>query len=178
MAVSKKIRFEVFKRDSFKCQYCGSVPPAVTLEVDHIQPKSKDGSDEIDNLITSCFDCNRGKSDRELNAIPQSTAEKTTNLIEREEQYAEYKKILAVIKARQQQEIDAIDDIYSSYFPDYCLNDRFKNGSLKTFLRLLGFEKVEQAMHAACGRIYQDEKAIRYFCGICWNIIKQPDLHG
>lgn len=178
MALSKKLRFEVFKRDGFKCQYCGSAPPTVTLEVDHIHPRAKAGSDDIDNLITSCFDCNRGKSDRVLTSVPQTTAEKTAALQEREEQYKEYKKILAKIKAREQADIDSVDEIYQSYFPEWCLNDRFKNGSLRMFIRMLGIEKVEQAMHAACGKMYDDGKAIKYFCGICWNRIKNPDVHG
>ena len=64
--ISKKLRFEVFKRDSFTCQYCGKSAPDVVLEVDHINPVSKGGDNDLLNLITSCRDCNRGKSDREL----------------------------------------------------------------------------------------------------------------
>lgn len=66
MSISKKTRFEVFKRDGFKCQYCGRSAPEVILHVDHIQPVAKGGEDDIMNLITSCFDCNMGKSDRLL----------------------------------------------------------------------------------------------------------------
>jgi len=172
MSLSKKLRFEVFKRDSFKCQYCGNNPPIVVLEVDHIIPVSKGGPDDIDNLVTSCFDCNRGKSDRELTCLPQTTIEKTSQLKDKEEQYAEYKKILAKIKRREQKEIDAIDKVFQSYFPDWCLNDRFKNGSLRMFIKLIGFNAVESAMNTACGRINSDNKAIKYFCGICWNRIK------
>lgn len=65
-SLSKKVRFEVFKRDSFKCQYCGKSSPDVVLEVDHIHPVSKGGENDIMNLVTSCRDCNAGKSDREL----------------------------------------------------------------------------------------------------------------
>ena len=65
-SLSKKLRFEVFKRDKFTCQYCGEKAPNVVLEVDHITPVSKKGTDELFNLITSCFDCNRGKSNIEL----------------------------------------------------------------------------------------------------------------
>lgn len=36
--ISKKTRFEVFKRDSFTCQYCGRTAPDVILEIDHINP--------------------------------------------------------------------------------------------------------------------------------------------
>lgn len=65
-AISKKIRFEVFKRDKFTCQYCGKQAPNVILEVDHIQPVSKAGKNDLLNLITSCNDCNRGKTNIEL----------------------------------------------------------------------------------------------------------------
>jgi hypothetical protein len=64
--LSKKIRFEVFKRDSFTCQYCGTKAPDVILEVDHIKPVKEGGNSDLMNLITSCFNCNRGKGKREI----------------------------------------------------------------------------------------------------------------
>lgn len=66
-SITKKIRFEVFKRDSFTCQYCGQMAPDVVLEVDHIIPVSQGGKNEVLNLVTSCFDCNRGKGKDKLN---------------------------------------------------------------------------------------------------------------
>lgn len=60
------IRFQVFKRDKFTCQYCGR--SGVELEVDHITPVASGGTNDIDNLITACKDCNRGK--RDLPVIP------------------------------------------------------------------------------------------------------------
>lgn len=64
--LSKKVRFEVFKRDNFACQYCGQSAPNILLEIDHINPVANGGNDGILNLITSCFDCNRGKGARKL----------------------------------------------------------------------------------------------------------------
>ena len=64
--LSKGIRFEVFKRDNFTCQYCGAKAPDVILEVDHINPIKLGGTNEIMNLVTSCFNCNRGKSAKKL----------------------------------------------------------------------------------------------------------------
>ena len=63
-ALSKKIRFEVFKRDKFTCNYCGRSPVIddVVLEVDHIVPVKEGGNNHMLNLLTSCFDCNRGKA--------------------------------------------------------------------------------------------------------------------
>ena len=59
--ISKRTRFEVFKRDMFSCQYCGKKSPDVVLHVDHIKPVSKGGKNTITNLITACRDCNLGK---------------------------------------------------------------------------------------------------------------------
>jgi hypothetical protein len=65
-AIKKSVRFEVFKRDSFTCQYCGQKAPDVVLEVDHITPVSGGGDNDILNLLTACRGCNAGKSDRPL----------------------------------------------------------------------------------------------------------------
>jgi hypothetical protein len=59
-------RFEILKRDSFTCSYCGRSAPKVELEVDHVVPRARGGSDEYSNLTTACTDCNRGKSDSSL----------------------------------------------------------------------------------------------------------------
>lgn len=79
-SLSKKIRFEVFKRDSFTCQYCGRKAPDVILEVDHINPVKEGGENDILNLVTSCFDCNRGK--RDLRLSDASVVEKQRKQIE------------------------------------------------------------------------------------------------
>lgn len=61
--LSRRLRYQVFQRDKHTCQYCGRKPPEVRLEVDHRIPVSKGGTDDLDNLITACEDCNRGKGD-------------------------------------------------------------------------------------------------------------------
>lgn len=60
-AIPKRVRFEVFKRDSFTCQYCGAKAPGVILQCDHIHPVAGGGGNDILNLLTSCRDCNGGK---------------------------------------------------------------------------------------------------------------------
>lgn len=60
----KRISKAVFKRDNYTCQYCGKV--GGKLEVDHIFPFSKGGSDSLDNLTTSCQKCNRQKRDKSV----------------------------------------------------------------------------------------------------------------
>lgn len=53
-----KKRFKVLERDGFRCQYCWKNGRDVSLEVDHVIPKSKWGTDELTNLITCCRECN------------------------------------------------------------------------------------------------------------------------
>ena len=86
--LSKKIRFEVFKRDKFTCQYCGRSAPDVVLEVDHMIPVANGGSNDIMNLITSCKDCNRGKGARALSddSIIKKQQAQIQELAERKEQ--------------------------------------------------------------------------------------------
>jgi len=64
--ISKKLRFEVLKRDAFTCQYCGEKAPDVILHVDHIKSVVTGGDGEIINLITACSTCNLGKGPHNL----------------------------------------------------------------------------------------------------------------
>lgn len=58
--VSSRTRFLIFKRDLYRCCLCRR--SGVELELDHIIPLSKGGSNSIENLQTLCVPCNRGKS--------------------------------------------------------------------------------------------------------------------
>lgn len=64
-----KLRFKVFVRDNFTCQYCGRnvAEDKIKLNADHIFPRSEGGKDIIDNLRTSCVECNLGKRCEILN---------------------------------------------------------------------------------------------------------------
>lgn len=172
MAISKKLRFEVFKRDGFLCGYCGKTPPQVVLEVDHINPRSLEGDDDINNLITACFDCNRGKKDIPLNKVPNSIIENMEILKEKEEQLKEYQRLVKKIKVRESKEIEEIALIYNSYFKNWSLTERFKEATLRKFVRSLNIETIKESMHYACQRINEKDGAVRYFCGICWKRIK------
>jgi hypothetical protein len=62
-ALSVRKRFFVLKRDQFACVRCGASGVGVRLEVHHRVPFAKGGSDNLVNLETLCFDCNRGQRD-------------------------------------------------------------------------------------------------------------------
>ncbi|MFN8436704.1 MAG: HNH endonuclease [Cytophagales bacterium] len=54
-------RQNIFKRDGYKCAYCGSKH---SLTLDHVQPRSRKGPTTWENLITACSPCNAKKGDR------------------------------------------------------------------------------------------------------------------
>lgn len=173
--ISRRIRFEVFKRDGFTCQYCGSKPPSVVLELDHLHPVSKGGSNKRDNLITSCFDCNRGKSDGLLSEIPQSVSERGEALKEKRDQLRAYERLLASIRADEEARIDVIANAFALHFPGYTVSDRFRE-SVRGFLQKIPVDVVEGAMHKACIKVRSRDDALRYFCGICYGIIRGGTL--
>jgi len=65
--LNKSLRYDIMKRDNFKCVLCGNSPAldhSVVLEVDHILPVKKGGTNKEDNLRTTCRNCNAGKIDK------------------------------------------------------------------------------------------------------------------
>jgi len=73
--ISGGIRLEVFKRAKTKCEMCGVSNKVKALEVDHIIPRNKGGSDDISNLQALCYTCNsikRDKDDTDLMAVRKS----------------------------------------------------------------------------------------------------------
>ena len=61
--IPAKLRHQVFVRDGYRCVECGATNKETTLEIDHIIPVSKGGTNDIDNLQTLCKTCNRKKRD-------------------------------------------------------------------------------------------------------------------
>ena len=60
-------RQNIFKRDNFMCQYCGT--KSKNLTIDHVVPKIKGGIDSWENLVSACVKCNLYKADKYLKDI-------------------------------------------------------------------------------------------------------------
>lgn len=169
--LTKSVRFEVFKRDSFTCAYCGNHPPAVVLEVDHINPVKSGGDNSIDNLITSCFDCNRGKGCRELSIVPAKLKDRQSDLEEIESQLDAYRKFMDLRNKRINNDIEMVVSVFEEYWPGKTLTDSAKR-SVGKFLETLYVDDVianaDKALVNCAGKHY----AFKYFCAICWRQIK------
>ena len=149
MPVRPKTRFDVFKRDSFTCRYCGRTSPDVVLELDHIVPVCEGGSDDPINLATSCWDCNRGKTGEPLSVVMdgEDPYERAIMLLERERQLREYNAVLAQINERIEADVDSLVDWWHES------SHRWLRGadltSLEHALEKHPVEVVHKAMQAA-----------------------------
>jgi 5-methylcytosine-specific restriction endonuclease McrA len=74
--LSEKRRFDTLKRDGFRCVYCGRSGEEAVLHIDHLIPISAGGSDELDNLVTSCEACNQGKSSALIRGVYREDSKK------------------------------------------------------------------------------------------------------
>jgi|APSaa5957512576_1039674.scaffolds.fasta_scaffold13731_2 ATP adenylyltransferase len=59
------IKYDVLKRARFRCELCGISADVKALEVDHIVPRNKGGTDDQSNLQSLCYSCNAMKRDRD-----------------------------------------------------------------------------------------------------------------
>lgn len=172
-AISKKVRFEVFKRDGFKCQYCGQAAPEVILEVDHINPVSKGGGNDLMNLITSCKPCNAGKSDRELSddSVIQKQRAMLDELNERREQLEMMLQWRDGMKDIGEQSLKAFISEWESVAIGFHLNENGEK-TAKTLLRKFPLKVLLEAIEIAGERyikIGKDGNATEASVDMAWS---------
>lgn len=147
--ISPKIRFEVLKRDSFTCQYCGKKAPDVVLEIDHIKPVAKGGANEIMNYVTSCKCCNIGKGAREIGdqselAMQRKAIEELQERRNQIELMLKWKKSLSDAHAN---EAELISEHITEATGWDCSNAA--KSELKKLIKRFGFEIVFDSTEAA-----------------------------
>ena len=170
-SISKKTRFEVFKRDSFTCQYCGRKSPDVLLVIDHIEPVSKGGTNDILNLITSCRDCNAGKSDRQLSdsTVLDKQRQQLEELQERKEQIEMMFQWQKGLLELDDQVITRLADYWSEQAPGFYLNENGIKG-LKRLKRKFQIDEIMTAMKIAAEQYleYVDGEPTKESVEVAW----------
>jgi HNH endonuclease len=162
---SKRLRFEIFKRDNFTCRYCGRTPPIVVLELDHICPKSKGGLDDEMNLATSCMECNRGKADKLLSQqmTGADPSQKLQELRERKAQLSAYHKALKSLQ-------EAKEDLFQEQVGQYFKIGKDANHYLRQACDWYPAQDVAYAFRIAIQKTGgYESKCKRYFFGILRN---------
>jgi hypothetical protein len=177
-SISKKTRFEVFKRDGFRCVYCASHPPEVILHVDHVVAVAAGGTNDIDNLVTACEPCNQGKGARDIKVAPQTLAEKAVMVAEAEAQLLGYQEILQARRDRLEDETWRVADILEPGSPSNGYPRDWLT-SITRFIEKLGVHDVLGAAEIAYSKYrLSRRRCFLYFCGICWKRVRGEGVEG
>ncbi|MCR4406554.1 MAG: HNH endonuclease [Anaerolineae bacterium] len=72
----KLTKKEIFRRDDYRCQYCGQ--PSAHLTVDHVVPRHRGGTHSWSNLVSACPACNRRKGGKTLQEAHMSLLKQPT----------------------------------------------------------------------------------------------------
>lgn len=143
--------------------------------MDHIHPVSKGGSNDSDNLITACASCNLGKSDNLLSAIPLSLEEKAAMVAEREDQIAGYEEVIRGKRERLDEQMWECAELWMVHFRRDSIKKDYL-ASVRSFVDRLGCSTVMECIDLAARRKpYSETVAFKYFCGICWNKIRDGE---
>lgn len=171
-AVSTRTRFEVFKRDGFRCVYCGGTPLQRPLHVDHVVPLAEGGGNEPSNLVTACADCNLGKGPVPLERKKLATPIATEADHDHAQQILEYLAIQRQVEGAKQKVADVLAERWEEVIGPLSqeMADRL-GGHLSRW----PIEKLEEAMQitarkmSTVGREFEPYRATqqaKYFHGI------------
>lgn len=175
-SLPKKVRYEVLKRDSFTCQYCGRMAPEVILEVDHIIPVAEGGDEEMFNLITSCRDCNRGKGKTTISdqTVIEKQKKQLKDANEVREQVEMMIKWREELKNTMDMQIDEICNLVAGMTKENVnITDKGRS-EIRRLIKQFGFDEVYTSTEIAFDTYYwKKEEGAEYafgkIGGICYN---------
>lgn len=171
--VSKRLRFEILRRDGFKCRYCGTVAGDTELRIDHVIPDSLGGPNEPSNLATSCEPCNSGKSSVPPDAtVVDDVAEGALRWSKAMQQAAAALEEDFLRKRDEQGEFLGIWNRYTVDDKPVPLPVDWAAAITRLRSSGLTLPLIEEAAYAAMAAYnVRADNRFRYFCGVSWNMI-------
>jgi hypothetical protein len=173
MAVSKRLRFEILRRDNHACRYCGATAPDVKLTVDHVVPEALGGSNEPSNLVTACADCNNGKSSVHPDSVVVEDVQADA---------IRWANAMSQVAELRNQELEHIREINSWFNAVWCNWTDWRGeafpahygNSIIEFLNagLVKLEIEEMVSVTMRAKHVRAEDKWKYFCGCCWTRIR------
>lgn len=169
MAVSKRTRFEVLRRDNHTCRYCHATDSPLT--VDHVTPVSLGGTDDPANLVAACRDCNAGKSSSTPDAA--LVAQVTDDAVRWATARMEAARMFDQERAERRARVSALRDAWIEWAGDDCnLPDDWETKVGSWVDQGLSMERVLEAFKIAKRRPNVAPWGMfAYMCGIVRNWI-------
>lgn len=176
MSVSKRLRYEILRRDNHACRYCGQAAPDVALTIDHVVPIALGGSDDPTNLAAACADCNGGKSattpDSPLVDDVGQDALRWSKAMQR----------AANIQWNHEEYLRDSEVVFDGYWHAWTYADGEHvplpndwNRTIRLFVSYgLDVEALDTAIRTAmqAPKVSPDQ-VWRYFCGVCWRMLDE-----
>jgi hypothetical protein len=172
--ISRRLRFEILRRDNYACRYCGGSAPDVALTVDHVLPVALGGGDDPSNLVTACAGCNAGKT---------STSPSSRVVADVSAAALMYARALAQAVTERTTKLDAEEELIRTFWKDW---DQFMPGKCpplsshweRTILNYweagLTPDDLNRYMQIAqCALDVEWQDTWRYFCGCCRNELER-----
>ena len=165
MAVSKRTRFEVLKRDEYTCRYCRSKDGELTI--DHVVPVALGGGDGPENLVAACRDCNAGKS----SSTPQDESVKDVDAAS--VAWSAAMKRAAEIRAERRSVVDEYVAAFDRIWSDLWKLPWNYDQSLEALMKAgLPRDLMEEAVYITINARGVSAR-FNYFCGIAWRRISE-----
>jgi hypothetical protein len=178
-AISASLRWSVYARDSFTCRYCGAQAgqEGVELIIDHVVSVAEGGDNRIDNLVTSCRNCNGGKGPRSLMAAPTSEAV-VARIHERASTLQQQAAALsASIEAQRQLEQMAVNLKCEAYGVDSISLEKGEVAHIIKLCQVYGADQVLAWYQIAAAKV-RPRAAIKYVYGIVRRVREQEEDNG
>lgn len=179
MAVSKRLRYEVLKRDGYSCRYCGLRAGETELVVDHVVPESLGGSDDPTNLVAACRDCNAGKSS------VHPDAPLVAEVSEDAERWARAMEIVAMGRAVERYELNERRNAFLDAWNIWTFNSNGKHVPMPSDWRIsidnffnAGLDEEDLTELVDVAMRAKSKNTWRYFCGCCWTRIRDMQDHA
>ena len=176
MAVSKRTRFEVLKRDNHTCRYCGAIAPDAKITVDHVTPVALGGTDDPSNLVAACRDCNYGKGSTAPDAATVEDVKqvdiKWGNAIKR----------VAAARARQHKKEDAYCVTFLDHWNTWRtrgdaqipMDPNWEAGIRRFYQMGVPIDELIRCADIACGnQKIGPWDTYRYFAGCVWRVVTE-----
>lgn len=167
MPVSKRTRFEVLRRDGFKCHYCRTTEGE--LHVDHVLPVALGGTDTPDNLVAACLDCNSGKG---------STGPGEETVAAVSETHARWAKAMQDAAQIVESKLDDSDSLivaFEEHWPQYrakSLPADYDRSIMALHRAGLTEPLMLDAITAALSAPNVSRR-FAYFCGVAWRHVRE-----
>ena len=170
-STGKRLRFEIFKRDGFRCIYCGITPIQAALRIDHVIPVAEGGPSTADNLVTSCHDCNAGKAATPLEKKQLTKPILKESAIDHAEQIRQFLAVQKEIAEAQNEAAEQFADFWQSKIGPLS-QDMFNR--FPALLREWPIERLSEAVNITSRKLvkehafssYHATKQAKYFHGI------------